>query len=649
MLLGVDYYPEQWEPSIMEADMDRILELGCNVIRIGEFAWHRMEPTEGAYDFSYFDGVIAMAKRKGLQVIFGTPTATPPAWLIQKHPEILSQFENGTPRAYGGRHVYCFSSKIYREYCEKIVTALARHYKSENAIVAWQIDNELGHEGSDICWCPRCRSAFQQYLNRKFSGNIHALNDIYGTAFWSQEYNDFSEIPLPAATIATHNPALRLDWERFCSENIIFFANDQEEILRREIPGVMIIHDFPGGGLGKHVDYSAIAAGLDRAAYNNYPVWGGQKEPLTASEIAFGLDHIRGLRQENFWVTEAIMGAQGHDITGFLPRPNQAKMWSWQAVARGCEGLLYFRYRGATKGAEQFCYGILDADNVPRRRFFEVQDFFKTVRDYEDVLTTPVKSDVAILYDYDSLASFRIQQQSILLDCEREMKRLHSVFFQAGQMVDVIPARADFSGYKLVVVPNMIVTDPEFLGRLKAFVADGGVAVVTYRTAIKDRNNNLTFGKVIPVGCDDLLGLFIEETESVQEWDCIPLEGENGKGTAGVFRDMIVPTSAQVLYHYADTFYQDYAAITCNRYGKGKAYYLGTTPDKAILTGVLNQAMIDVGLENIHLPQGVESVMREGKSRSIRIIINHNAQPVQVFGMELEPFGVALLPCQDKK
>ena len=387
MLLGVDYYPEQWSPALTQADMDRIVELGCNVIRIGEFAWHRMEPEEGHYDFSYFDSVIAMAKAKGLQVIFGTPTATPPAWLIRKHPEILSRFENGNPRAFGGRHVACYSSTAYLRHCADIIRELSRHYRDESAIVAWQIDNELGHEGSDQCWCPQCHAAFQEFLRRKFGSDIHALNEAYGTAFWSQEYNDFDEIPLPLPTITTHNPALRMDWERFCSEKIRAFTALQAQLLRENIPGAVVMHDFPGGGLTKHVDYSAVAEELDRVAYNNYPVWGGQKEPLPPSEIAFGLDYIRGLKGENFWITETIMGAQGHDITGFLPRPNQAKLWSWQGMAHGCEGLMYFRYRGATKGAEQFCYGILDADNIPRRRFLEVQSFFREVRPYLQALT----------------------------------------------------------------------------------------------------------------------------------------------------------------------------------------------------------------------------------------------------------------------
>ncbi len=644
MLLGVDYYPEQWESARMEADMDRILELGGNVIRIGEFAWHRMEPEEGRFEFSYFDGVIAMAKAKGLQIIFGTPTATPPAWLIRKYPDILSQFENGASRAFGGRHVACYSHETYRAYCAKIITRLAQHYKGEPAIIAWQIDNELGHEGSDQCWCPRCRASFQQFLREKFGGDIRALNETYGTAFWSQEYNNFDEIPLPAPTITTHNPALRLDWERFCSEKLHSFAQFQAELLRKIIPGAVVMHDFPGGGLGKHADYSALAGTLDRVAYNNYPVWGGQKEPLPPSEIAFGLDYIRSLKGENFWITEAIMGAQGHDVTGFLPRPDQAKLWSWQGMAHGCEGLLYFRYRGATKGAEQFCYGILDADNVPRRRFYEVQRFFNEVRPYESVLTTPVHSDAAILYDYDSLSSFRIQQQSLLLDCEAEMKRLHGVLFRAGQSVDVIPASRDFSGYRLVIIPNMIVTDPDFTDRLKAYVAGGGVAVVTYRTAVKDRDNNLVFGKTIPVDLCDLLGLFVEETESVQEYDCIPLAGETGSGTAGIFRDMIVPQGAQTLWRYDDPFYRRYAAITRNSWGKGTVYYVGTTPDQAILNRVIGQAMEAAGLESLALPDGVESVVRGSGEARVRILLNHNETTVCALGQELAPFQVKVLP-----
>lgn len=644
MYFGVDYYPEQWEPGMLDEDLDRIVELGCNVIRIGEFAWHLMEPEKGKFDFSFFDRVIAAAGKRGLSVIFGTPTAAPPAWLAHAHPDILSQSETGVPRAYGGRHVACYSSELYLERCRAIVTALAEHYRDERCIVAWQIDNELGHEGSDKCWCPRCRKKFQSFLSRKFGGDIAALNGAYGTAFWSQEYNSFEEIPLPAPTITVHNPALRLDWERFCSENIRAFAEEQCDIIRRIIPDAFIIHDFPGGGLTKSVDYAAVSALLDTVAYNNYPVWGGQKEPLPPEEIAFGLDYIRGLKGENFLITEAIMGAQGHDITGCLPRPGQAKLWSWQAMAHGCDGLLYFRYRGAAKGAEQFCYGLLDPDNVPRRRFFEAQSFFSEVRQFESALSAPLRSEAAILYDYDSLASFRIQRQSLLLDTEREMKRLHGILYRRGVGVDVIPASRDFSAYKLVIVPNMTVTDPEFAARLKDYVAAGGTALVTFRTAVKDRNNNLVFGKSLPVDLNDLLGLYVEETESVQELDSIPIAGEYGTGRAGVFRDMIVPEGAQVLWRYDDEFYRQYAAITRCNYGRGAAYYLGTVPDPSVLDTLFDEVMSRALIERLDLPKGVECVVRGEGSERVRILMNHNSYPVAAMGRELGPFAVEVVP-----
>ncbi len=643
MLLGVDYYPEQWDPSLMDSDMDTMLEMGCNVIRIAEFSWHLMEKTEGQYDFSFFDNVIAKAKKKGLKVILGTPTATIPAWLAHKHPDILSEFEGGKKRAFGGRHVYCFNSPAMYAYSEKIIRAMAEHYRDETQVAAWQIDNELGHEGSDVCYCPQCRKAFQNYLEEKFEGSIDRLNDTYGTAFWSQEYNSFEEIPLPEETITTHNPALRMDWERFRSKSIVDFINFQARILREVIPHALVMHDFPGGGLDKHVDYSETARNLDLAAYNNYPVWGGQKEPIAPHEIAFGLDYIRGLKQQNFWITEAIMGAQGHDVTGFLPRPNQAKMWSYQGMAHGCESMMYFRYRGATKGAEQFCYGILDADNIKGRKFREVQSFFTDIRNYEKAMESPIRSEVAIVYDYDSLASFRIQRQSILLDCQGEMKKLYKAFFDVNVPVDVIPSSADISKYKVVLLPQMIIARPEFQNRVKDFVNAGGTLVLTYRNAVKDVDNNLPFGESVPVGYRELAGVTVAETESLQEILAFPLigqgafEGESGQG--GIFRDMLEVTDAQVLYHYGDAFYTRYAAVTRKQHNKGMVYYLGCALDEAVTAKIMGTILADSHIDVIPSDSGVEVAIRGGAQQRVRMLINHNAFEASAGDITLEPFG----------
>lgn len=642
MWLGVDYYPEQWDISMMEEDLNNICELGCNVIRIAEFAWHLMEKKEGQYDFSFFDQVIEKAKAHGLRIIMGTPTATIPAWLANKYPDILSEFEDGSKRVFGGRHVYCFNSKEMYTYSERIIRALAEHYKDEPAIAAWQIDNELGHEDSDICYCDQCKKAFQEYLRNKFNGDIELLNETYGTTFWSQEYNVFEEIPLPARTITTHNPALRLDWERFRSESIVKFADFQMELLREIIPDVVIIHDFPGGGLGKHVDYSKVSKNLAYAAYNNYPVWGGQKEPLAPNEIAFGLDYIRGLKQKNFWITEAIMGAQGHDVTGFTPRPNQAKMWAYQGMARGCEALFFFRYRGATKGAEQFCYGVLDADNVKRRKFYEVQSFFRDIKAYGNELETPMKSEVAIVYDYDSLAAFRIQRQSFLLDCEAEMKKYHKTFYDVNVPVDVIPADSDLSGYKILILPQMIITKPEFQQRLMRFTENGGTIVLTFRDFVKDVHNNLVLGKQVPVGFDSFAGVYVVESESLQEGQEFPLTGEGEfsctQGTGGVFREMLIAGDAEVLLRYNDVFYKEFAAVTKKQQKDGYVYYIGCGLEEAVLKQLMRKIAAEQKIPFEHSAEGVEVVYRGSDREKIRIAMNHNPYEIQNAGETLAPF-----------
>lgn len=647
MWLGVDYYPEQWDASLLEQDLDTIVELGCNVIRIAEFSWHLMEKQEGQYDFSFFDRVIEKAKERNLKVIMGTPTATIPAWLAKKHPDILSEFEGGKKRAFGGRHVYCFNSPHMYAYSEKIIRKLVEHYKDEESIVAWQIDNEIGHEGSDVCYCENCQKAFQTYLSKKFAGDMDALNETYGTTFWSQEYNTFDEIPTPSETITTHNPALRQDWERFRSQSIVDFMAFQAKLIKEISPEAVVMHDFPGGGLGKHVDYSKVAKTLDQAAYNNYPVWGGQKEPIAPHEIAFALDYIRGLKGENFWITEAIMGAQGHDVTGFLPRPNQAKMWSYQSMAHGADSLMYFRYRGATKGAEQFCYGIIDADNVKRRKFYEVQSFFHDIIKYREAMEAPVKNEAAIVYDYDSLASFRIQRQSILLDPAAEMQKFYKAFYDQNVGVDVIPEDREFSSYKVVILPQMIITKPEMEEKVEAFVKNGGTVIVTYRHAVKDADNNVTFGETLPVHYNALAGLTVEETESLQDYDAFPVVGsgvfEGVEGTGGIFRDMIKVQDAEVLFRYADAFYQEFAAVTRKQTGKGTLYYVGCGLEEKITKLLMEQVMRDCHFQMVPSEEGLEIMTRGNEKQKVTMYINHNAKEVTYGDMALAPFACKIL------
>lgn len=643
MFLGVDYYPEHWNEDMLEEDLNNIIELGSNVIRIGEFAWHMMESKEGKFDFSYFDHVINGAKKKGLKVIFGTPTATMPAWLAKKHPDVLGEFEDNTKRVFGGRRQYCFNSKTYYKYSETIIRELANHFKEEEAIVAWQIDNEFGHEGSDVCYCNECKKTFREYLRKTYNNDIDKLNEIWGTRFWSQTYNDFEEIPIPAKTITTHNPSLRMEWERFRSLSVENYAKFQVEILK-EILGEdsVIIHDFSGGYFDKSFDFSKVAKHIDVVAYNNYPVCGGQKEPIPPHEIACGLDFMRGAKRQNFWITEAIMGAQGHDVIGYLPRPNQAKMWSYQAMAHGCNSLMYFRYRGATKGAEQYCYGIIDQDNRKRRKFYEVQEFFKDMKENEHVINSEIKSEVAVVYDYESMASFRIQRQSFLMDYKNEVYRLYRPFYENNINIDVIPSDVEFSDYKVLLIPTMIVFKPEVQERIEEFVKNGGKVVFSFRSAVKDYYNNLTLGELNPSFYNELIGGFVEEVESLQEGQDVKVKGRDEftgiEGSGTVFRDMLKTTTAESLFMYDDEFFNELSAITLNKYGDGEVYYIGTGVDNDIMNIIAKKVLSEANIEVIESEDGIEVVKRKVNNEEYYFIMNHTALTKEFNGICLSAY-----------
>jgi beta-galactosidase len=641
--LGVDYYPEHWDVSMIDEDMQRMKEMGVNIIRIGEFAWHLMEKKEGEYDFSYFDMVIRKAKKYDLKVIFGTPTATFPAWLAKKHPSILSKDEYGHTRVFGGRRQYCYNSEVYREYTKKIVQKLVNHYKDEESIIVWQIDNEFGHEGSDMCFCEQCHLKFREFLQEKYK-DINNLNEVYGTIFWGQTYNDFDEIPLPQPTITTHNPTLRLDWARFRSYSINDYAKMQINLVR-ELKGKhqKITHNFYGGFFEKAYDQNVMSEDLDFVSYDNYPVWGGLREPLKPGHIAMTHDYVRGLKNKNYWIVEELMGAQGHNVIGYLPRPNQAKMWAYQAMAHGCENMLFFRWRGMTRGAEQFCLGIIDHDNEDGRKFKEVQSFMKDVIKYEEVIKSEIKSDIAVLYDYDNIWSWHYQQQSSQFNFTDELVRLYTPFYNLNTNIDVISTSKDFFKYKVLVVPVMKIIDEKLGRRFEEFLQKGGTIIFSFRSGIKDRDNNINFEEVFPCKVRKIAGIKIKEAEALQkgqEVEIIGLNKYNGKkGKCSVWRDLIIPETARVLYRYNDKFYKENACITENKYGKGKVYYVGGGIDIKILNDIAKEIVVENNIRYIESPEGLEVYIRDYNNEEWLFINNHTDEDIEFNGIIIEPYG----------
>ncbi|WP_338553063.1 beta-galactosidase [Paenibacillus sp. KS-LC4] len=649
MFVGVDYYPEYWPEELMESDLSGIISLGANMVRIGEFGWHGMEKQDGVFDFSFYDKALAQIKSKGLKVMFGTPTATFPAWLAHKYPTILSEDENGQARAFGGRRQYCYNSKEYRAYSGRITRKLVEHYSSEPDIVVWQVDNEFGHEGSDMCYCAQCHQSFQLYLADKY-GDIAVLNETYGTIFWGQTYNDFAEIPMPVKTITTHNPSLQLDWARFRSDSLNRYAQEMTAIVHKHKGAhQQVTTNVSGGFFGKWFDHEENVKTMDFVSYDNYPVWGGLTEPITPAAIALGHDFNRGLKGQNFWIVEQLMGMQGHDVIGYLPKPDQAKMWSFQAFAHGCTNMLYFCWRGMTRGAEQFCYGIVDHDGRYGRKFDEAKAVFEGIAPYANALQAEIQADVAVLYDYDNVWSWRSQRQSAAFDFTNELLRLYTPFYNRNARIDVIPAARDFSSYKVLLVPALQIIDQQLGERLSRFAEAGGTVIFSFRTGLKDRNNNIHFELPLPGYVADMCGVEIQDSESLAEGTKVRLIGsgefEGLQTTATVWRDMVIPKTAECLYSYDDPFFPQ-AAITRNRYGQGLVYYIGCGVHNDVMEHLSKDIVTRQDIWHIESEQGVEVYAREHGKRQLWFIMNHTAEHKHFRGHNLSPYAsIVIDPC----
>ncbi|MCX5774716.1 MAG: beta-galactosidase [Fusobacteria bacterium] len=640
MYLGVDYYPEQWDYEFIEKDLARMADSNINCIRIAEFAWHLMEPSEGVFNFDYFAHILVRAKHFNINVILGTPTATLPAWMAKKYPDMFSVNEFGIKRHFGGRRQACLNTASYLEKNDIITEKMAHAYKEHTNVVGWQIDNELGHETSDWCYCDHCEKAFQKFLKEKFQ-TIQELNERLGTIFWSQSYNDFSEIELPKPTIPAQNPGLFHYLYQFRAQTIINFVERYSKLLRKIVPSSQIItHNYPGDYYNKAQNFTDISEHLDVVSLNNYPVWGGLEKPIEYGKIAMKLDQTRGfLKGKLFWITEQLIGAQSHTMMGYLPRPNQARLWSWQALLHGCNHLIYFRWRTATKGAEQFCYGVLDQDNQNGPRYFEMKKVFEEAIAHECVLNTPIVNEVALLYDPNNIYAWKIQPQSTALDIHHEHFRLYQAFQRINIGVDVIDIKQNISKYKIILLPVPMLLTKETIEILKIFVQNGGTIISSFRAGIKDSDNSVYFNQANP--WLELAGVKAYYIESLATSRSVGVQCSfsPSKHHGTVWRDMleIVENNVTSLFNYTDEF-ADYSACTKRKFEKGEIIHIGTGIDEESFWIELAIASATKHTLNYTMsPFGVEVIMRGGK----RFILNHNDKRIKFEGKMLNPYDVS--------
>jgi len=695
---GVDYYPEQWPAADMAADMRSIRhDLGADTIRVGEFMWALLEPQDGLFNFSFLDSVIAEAGRAGLRVMLGTPTATMPAWLAQDHPDVLGRAPDGpsgllgaTP-IFGGRRQYSFHSATYRRYSNRIVRSLAQRYGKNPTVAFWQLDNELGHEGSDLDFSDAAEAAWRAWLRVKFGGDVEALNEAWGTTFWGAIQRSFETVPLPRWTRpggqaspfqsgsfrSNLSPGMLLDYRRFMSEAIAAFALEQRAIVAN-YSAAPVTTNSPGGLWSKAMDSNAFFPHLGFVGYDNYPVWGGSLEPTAPAVVAMAAAQMRGMGRFDraagafapFAVIEQLIGAQGHDIIGYTPRPHQAVAWSAQMLAHGCQSISFFRWRAAAFGQEEFCYGVLD-QATPRgtgRKLREARQVFELMRSAEALWTQPISAKVAVLYDFQNVWAWQAQPQSTAFDFGTELARLYTPFWHHGVPLDVVSTDRLVSGevpidqYDVLLLPVPMLVHDDLVAQLHRWIEDPSrrrSLWLGYRSDLKVHATNQMRTDTSRLA--SLAGIAIQEIESLLLTRAATLvPADVGVGLAGssppatakatVWREGLSPLddSTKPIWKYDDAFFGalNLSAVTRRQLASsgGEVIYIGCGIEAAglqeLATSTLNHVGLLAGATSPSHPPSVELVRRGEQI----VWINHGEEPWRMpDGHLLQPYEVRIV------
>lgn len=653
--MGVDYYPEHWLPAMWEQDARLMAESGVRIVRVGEFAWSRMEPSDGKFDWAWLDEALNTLHRHGLQVVIGTPTMTPPRWLTEKCPDILPVLPSGQLNHEGVRGHRCYNSPSMKTYSARIVQKLTERYGQHPAVIGWQTDNEFSFTD---CQCEACADAFRDWVRSRYD-TLEQLNEAWGTVVWSGEYNDWEQVTPPYGGSPFQNPSLLLDYTRFQSDSIAAFQQIQIALIRRNCPGHAVTHNFHT--YPQKADQYSIGRELDFASFDYYPSPSPGKTETSPYSGALSLDLTRGIKRRNFWIMEQLSGPPGCWFPMWrAPQPGFLRAHSWQAIARGADAVVHFRWRSAVAGAEQFWHGLIDHSNVPGRRFREFQQLCAEVnRLGERLQGSTLQHQVAILHSHDQLNALHIQKQAEGLDYYENIKVWHRTLTQLGIGADVIHEAESLDGYSVVIAPHLYLLDQESAERLQSFAAAGGTLVLTHRSGVKNNSNICTMSP-LPGLLSTCAGVRVIEYDPLGSDSATILGDQGERYSASQWADVLELDTAEAIAVYADQFYAKTAAVTRNRWGQGNVYYVATQPEQAYLSQLLRSIAEEHGLSEVQpLPQGVQMTTRTGPGGTFRFILNlspeaaivdlgaeaHSALDGTRRGpkLELPPYGVEII------
>ncbi|HKM32876.1 MAG TPA: beta-galactosidase [Oscillospiraceae bacterium] len=637
MNIGVDYYPEHWDKSLWVADADLMKKTGVSIVRMSEFAWCRLEPRDGKFDFQWLDKIIGIFAERNISVVLCTPTNCPPLWFYEKYPDAVQTERDGKKIATGIRGHRCINNPDFLRYADRIVETMTKRYADNKSVIAWQIDNEME---ANFCFCENCIEKYRKWLKKKYK-NLEELNNAYGNNVWSGEYSSWEQIKPPYGSYpnAWLNPAFMLDFNRYASDDMVAHINHQAEIIRRNCPNTQITTN--AWFCENMPNFYDQFAGLDFLSYDNYPV---TKIPENAEQCyshAFHLDLMRGVKQDKFWIMEQLSGGLGcWAPMARTTYPGMIKGYSLQAFAHGADTVVHFRWRTAVSGAEMHWHGLIDHSNVPGRRFEEFSQLCEEAKTLKVLQETEIKSDVAILYYPDNEYAFKLQPQTNGMYYLEQLMLIHRAFTKYGINVDIISEKADFSKYKIIAAPEMYITDETVANRIYEFAENGGGVILTNRSGVKDINNNCIMS-LLPTVYRQLAGVYVEEYDPIG-YSSAEIKYDDGETyKCRQWCDVIHTETATAIAVYDSEFYKGKPAITRNSYGKGVAYYIGTVCEKSLYNRLIHDILIEMKMEIIEgLPDDVEVTTRTSDKLSARLIFN-NTDKNQSFSISKEEISLA--------
>lgn len=655
---GGDYNPDQWldYPEILEKDIELMKKSGCNAMSVGIFAWSKLEPSEGVFDFEWLDKIIDNLYSNGIYTVLATPSGAMPVWMAEKYPETKRVQEDGIRERFGNRHNNCFSSPVYREKVKIINTKLAQRYSRHPGVVLWHISNEYN---VGDCHCELCKANFRKWLEKKY-GTVDNLNNKWWNGFWSHRVQSFGQIDPPGRHGESVSNPLRIEWHRFKNDLLFDFVQNEIDAVKSVNPDIPVNANFMEYW---EIDYNKLGQRLDVVSWDNYPKWHKTNQFNTATNTAMYHSLFNSIKKDRpFMMMESSPSATNWQPVSKLRRPGMHLLSSLQAVAHGSDTVQYFQWRKSRGQSEQFHGAVVGHDNTDDTRVFrDVTKVGQELKNIEQVTGSLTKNEVALLFDYDNLWSLNIAN-AYLNEVNHKgffdiLKKNYGALWSLNMGCDFVFENQDFSDYKVIIAPMLFMLKGDIKEKIEKYVEDGGIFVSTFCSGAVDEYGLAFFDKEC-YPFRSLLGVKAEETDSLYGDQSNSVAMLGGVYKTGRYCELAYPEGAEIIGEYCEDFYKGMPAVTVNKYGKGKAYYIAADFEMDGYKALYNEWFKDVISADkvVETPDNVSVTFRYSDNNTYAFVMNFNGEARQVklpFDYEIlsgefeenniAPYGVVVL------